>query len=68
MEDAALTISPAARDALEELSLMAPSEFHPQVLFALADELACHGLVHTDGLGGAAITELGRLYLREHPR
>jgi hypothetical protein len=68
MEDDALTISAAARDVLEELGLMAPSEFHPKVPFAFADELALHGLVHTDGQGGAAITELGRLYLRDHPR
>ena len=60
-------LSDAARDALEQLSHYAPGDPAPPVPFALAEELEHFGLAHEDAQGGTAITDLGRLWLSDHP-
>ena len=60
-------LTDAARDALEQLSHFAPGDVAPPVPFALAEELAHFGYAHEDANGGTAITDLGRLYVRDHP-
>ena len=64
----AVTLSPEAREALEELSHFAPGDIAPPVPFAIAEELIQVGLAHEDAAGGTAITDLGRLWMRDNPR
>lgn len=68
LDDRTLSISTPARAALEGLMAYAPGDIAPPVPFALAEELLVQGFVQESAMGGVHITELGRLYVRDHPQ